>query len=70
MIIHGKDDTPTRSVGVMVSPGYITYAQIKKEQVEQCYNGFLTYYLSKTISKVQKNNQNIDDMRNPKIEPY
>lgn len=33
LILHGQDETPVKMSGVMLSPGFITYVELKKKKV-------------------------------------
>ena len=33
LILHGQDETPVKMQGVMLSPGFITYIEVKKKKV-------------------------------------
>ena len=33
LILHGQDETPVKMPGVMLSPGFITYIEVKKKKV-------------------------------------
>ncbi|XP_065071439.1 acid-sensing ion channel 1B-like [Rhopilema esculentum] len=34
LILHGQDETPVKMLGVMLSPGFITYVQVKRRKIK------------------------------------